>query len=238
MHDWVEHLLSLQDIDIRIARLEDQIASVPGDKEQAKAMLDAADNAVHAAKAKMVETEKAIKHVEIDIETLVDKQRDFEKKSTMIKDNDDYKKAMHQIDHCKSQINQFEDRQLELMETLEANRRELDEQTKAHKAAQERIRQLTADLDKRQQNCERELEKLNAQREQIRETIDPTIISRYERIRQNRRSNGASPVGFAPIRDYTCGWCHMNVPPQVRMNASKGQLASCPQCNVILYVED
>lgn len=238
MHDWVANLLSLQDLDLRIARLEDQVASVPVDKKQAKSMLDSADQAVADAKAKVMDTEKAIKHVEIDIETVEEKRRDFERKSTMIKDNDEYRMAMKQINHCRQQVADLEDRQLTLMETLEADRRNLDDQTRAHKAARERVRQLAADLDTRLQNCEAELEKLRAQRAKLRQTVDSTIVARYERICRNRRGNGSPPVGFAPVRDYTCGWCHMNVPPQVRMNAIKGQMASCPQCNVLLYVED
>jgi hypothetical protein len=30
----------------------------------------------------------------------------------------------------------------------------------------------------------------------------------------------------------------MDVPPQIRMDASKGQVVSCPQCGVLLYSEE
>jgi predicted nucleic acid-binding Zn-ribbon protein len=238
MHDWVEKALELQDKDLRIARLEDQVKAVPAEKARAEAMLHGAEEALQAAKAKVTDEQKAIKHLEIEVDTVNDKRRDFEAKSTMIKDNDDYKAALHQIETCKKMVSDLEDRELVLMEALEEARTELETAKKDYAAAENRVTQVIADLDTREQNCRAQLEKLTQARKDALAEIPKSVAGRYSRLHQSRRGNGQEPLVLAPIRSYNCGFCHMDVPPQIRMDASKGQVVSCPQCGVLLYSEE
>ncbi|MCF7853988.1 MAG: hypothetical protein K9N51_04255 [Candidatus Pacebacteria bacterium] len=237
MHDWVDTALALQENDRRIAKLEAQIASVPAEKKEATASLSREEEALKNAKAEVSEKEKAIKHVEIDIDTLNDKRQDFATKSTMIKDNEEYRKAMHQIEHCRKQVEELEDQELELMETLEKARSALQEEKTLYAAAQERVKQLMLDLDKRHENCTTQLAQIEQNRSELKTELPSDVASKYERILKNRRANGADITILAPIRGYNCGACHMNIPPQVRMDASKGLLVSCPQCGTLLYTE-
>ncbi len=238
MHEWVEKALALQDKDIRIAKLEDQIKSVPLEKQKAQAMLGEADARLAAAKKFLQDEQKAIKSLEIEVEDLNQKRRDFEAKSTMIKDNTEYRAAMHQIETCRAKVQGLEDKELVLMEALERAREDLAREKQLHDATAQRVEQMIADLDTRQKNCGAQLEKLYADRQELAAGIPQAVVGKYKRILANRRGNGQEPLVFAPIRGYNCGYCHMNIPPQVRMDAIKGQITTCPQCGVLLYSEE
>jgi predicted nucleic acid-binding Zn-ribbon protein len=237
MHEWVEKVLIVQDKDGRIRKLQDQIQSVPVEKKKAQASLADADAALAAAKESVITAEKAIKNLEIEVESLEDKRRDFATKSMMIKDNDEYRAALHQMETCRNKVRELEDQELIFMEQLENAREQLKMERREHDAAKQRVEQLVADLDTRLQNCTAQMEKLRAERETCIAEVPADIASRYERILASRNNSGHEPVVLAPISGYNCGYCHMNIPPQIRMDASKGQLVSCPNCSVLLYFE-
>lgn len=238
MQEWIESLKMVQDKDLRIARLQSQIDAVPAEKENARRTIAEAELAVGAAKAGLQDVEKAIKHFQIEVDSIEAKRRDFESKSLMIRDNNEYKVAMHQIDGCKEQVRKLEDQELVLMEQLETARDRLAAEKKRTEAVTRRTEQLVEDLDKRLAACEAQKLKLEEQRNELLKSVPADIASMYQRLLISRLRAGREPVGFAPIAEYNCSCCHMTIPPQVRMNAMKGQKVNCPQCSVLLYVEE
>lgn len=237
MIDWVEKLLSLQEKDNRIAKLREQVQSVPEEKQKATDTLNEAETGLSTAKTAVQNCEKAIKTVELDIETINTKRMDFEAKSTMIKDNSDYRAALHQIETCKNSVAEIEERELVLMEGLEAARRRYKEALKAEEALEKRIDQVMRDLDTRLQNCTAQLDKLQAQRQELLTDIPSDVARRYERMLNSRRANNPEAIAFAAVRNDTCMSCHMTVTPQTRTNASKGLVCTCSNCGVLLYFD-
>ena len=243
MQPWVTSLLALQDLDSRILRLQAQIDSVPLETKRAQAAATEAAAAVALAKKMLVDEEKGLKTLDLDIQTVEAKRRDFETKTTMIKNNEEYKAALHQIETCRQQVRGFEDKQLLLMEQIEAARLRLEQAKKDGEACEKRVAQVIADLDTRLKNCSGQIAKLKAERAAHAAGVPPTILQRYDRLLGSRLKIGKEPIAFAPVRDYEhdgvrdylCGYCHMKVPPQIRMNALKGLEVACPNCSVLLY---
>jgi predicted nucleic acid-binding Zn-ribbon protein len=238
MQDWTASLKAIQDKDLRVARLQAQVNAVPTEKTKAKATLAEAENAVSSAKKALLDVEKSIKMLEIEVESIEAKRRDFESKSLMIKDNTEYKAAMHQIETCREQVRKLEDEELALMEQLETARSRLDAEKKRFEAVQKRTNQLLEDLDRRLNACQAQKQKLESDRGTLLNEVPRDISRMYERLLASRRHAGREPIGFAPIEDSSCSCCHMNIPPQIRVNALKGQKVNCPQCSVLLYVDD
>jgi predicted nucleic acid-binding Zn-ribbon protein len=236
MHEWVEKLLILQDKDLRIARLDEQVRSVPVEKESANSLLTAAKAAVAAAKEKVVADGKAIKTLEIEVESIQTRVREFQAKSAMIKSNDEYKAALHQIDTCRQQVRQYEDRELVLMEELEKSRRNLEACEKELAAARSRLGETVADLDTRARNCATQLSALQQERQAALPGIPADVLRRYDRVRVSRRLGDKR--AFVPVREGTCDACHMSVTAQTRMNVRKGQPVTCQNCGVLLFIED
>ncbi|MDT8392048.1 MAG: hypothetical protein RRC34_16220 [Lentisphaeria bacterium] len=238
MQDWVQSLKAAQDKDLRIARLQTQVDAVPVDKKNAQATLDDAEGAVNEAKKSLQDVEMAIKTLQMDVEDAENKRRDFETKSMMIKDNNDYKAAMHQIETVKEKVGRLEEQELQLMEQRDTARERLEAEKKRFDAVAKRTNQHIDDLERRLQACETQKATLVAQRDELLADVPQDVARMYERLLSSRLRAGREPIGFAPVVNNSCSCCHMEIPPQVRVNAMKGQKVNCPQCSVLLYVDD
>lgn len=238
MKEWAQKLLDLQNKDIQINKLERQLASVPEEKEKVEKSLEDERKRVEAARQEVFNKEKEIKNAENDIASLEQKQDDFRKKSTMIKDNDEYRAALRQIEDCDHRISELEDLQLEIMEQLEAAKSRLREEKKALSAEEKRAEELLQDLDKRAENCQTQLEKCRRERQEVAAEVDKTALQRYERMLAGRKRSGGNLAVFTAIQEGNCSSCHMEIPAQVKTDANKGQMAICPYCNAMLYSEE
>lgn len=238
MHEWMQNLLTLQERDVRMAQIEAQLKAVPGDKQKAEAELKAEEQLTAAAKDAVKTAEKAIKALELDAESIRTRMRDFQSKSAMIKNNEEYKAALHQVEVCKQQIGEIEDRELKAMEDLERAKHALVLEEKKVAAARQRIAEVLADLDTRARNCKQEVDKMAAARAELLNAVPEDVRARYERVRTSRAHQDPNHRAFVGIRNGTCGGCHMNVQAQLRVNALKGQLAACANCGRLLYVEE
>ncbi len=238
MHDWVEKLISLQEKDLRILMLQEQIDSAPAEKARVSDMLSSAQEGVAAARAVVQEHEKALKTFEMDVQEVEQRMRDFQSKSMMIKDNQEYKAALLQIEEYREHISKIEDKELAVMELIEEARGLLGLKQKELKEAQDRIGEMQADLDTRVTVSTAELEKVAQQRADVRASLDSSIVSRYERLMRVPARGRPDRRVFVPIRDNVCDRCHMNVTAQLRNDARKGGCVTCPHCSGMVYWED
>jgi predicted nucleic acid-binding Zn-ribbon protein len=73
-----------------------------------------------------------------------------------------------------------------------------------------------------------------SQRNRLTPDVRPDILSRYERVLQNKDG-----LGIVPVKNQACGGCYMHLTEQamhqIRMHE---QLMSCDQCARLLYLED
>lgn len=238
MFEWVEKLLVVQDKDLRIAKLQEQVQSVPTGKAKVNDMLRENERGIGAAREALQEHEKALKHLEMEVEGLRQKKADFQAKSTMIKSNEEYRAALHQIDQCSHHIEQLEDQELEIMENLEQARSTLRQKQKEFEEAKQRASEMNADFDTRLKNCEQQVAKLKAERDEALKDVDRTMAARYERLLQHAGKRFGDYRVLVPVRDDVCDRCRMNVTAQTRMNARKGMLVSCENCGAMLYHEE
>ena len=238
MHEWVEQLLALQDTDLRIAKLAAQIAAEPGDRAKVKSMLEGAQKGLAEAKAQLQDREVALKSLETNADSIRQKMKDFQSKSTFIKSNDEYRAAMTQIAACQKQIEDVEDNELGVMEEIERARTLLAVKKNEFKAAESRVAEMIVDLDTRLKNCGAQIEKLRAVRTEAIKHVDPSVARRYERLIKKPTRGGPSHRVLVPILEGVCGRCHMNVIAQIQMNARKGIAAACENCGAMLYWED
>ena len=117
--DWVSSLEDLQETDLKIHRLNEQIADVPKNKEKAKSQLASYEQEVAEAKAQLTEKEKQIKNMQMDLDKFTADMQKVQTQSAMVKDNDAYRAMLNEIEHFKEQISDKEDEELEALEELD-----------------------------------------------------------------------------------------------------------------------
>ena len=115
MQAWVEKLVELQDIDLKIAKLELQLGELPKRQAEAELQYKAEADALAAATNDLKQAEVAAKGIETQITTAREKKRDFQAKTITIKNNDEYRAAILQIEMMDKAIADLEEKQIEAM---------------------------------------------------------------------------------------------------------------------------
>ena len=104
----VELLLDIQDKDVRISNLKRQIANVPAEKKAVADEITAAETKLEQARQQVLEVEKLIKTVEVDIQTANNKKIDLTRKSFEVKKNEEYKAILSEIATTEERISDLE----------------------------------------------------------------------------------------------------------------------------------
>jgi predicted nucleic acid-binding Zn-ribbon protein len=238
MHEWIEKLVALQELDIRLSKLEEQFNGIPEKRKEAEKQYAAESQALAAATADCKAAETAIRGIEGEIESIRTKKRDFQSKTALIKNNDEYRTALLQIEMCDKAIADAEDRQLAAMEKLEALVAVKKQCEEALAKGKMRAETILEELKLRGQNCTAQIEKLRGERPALREAmkaIDEEALRRYELLRAGRYPKTVPSV--VPVVDDSCGRCRMQVTPQTVSDTMGGRMTVCSNCGAILYKE-
>lgn len=235
MREWVESLLALQELDIRLAKMEEQLRSVPEKQKEAEKQYAAETAALHAAKAAFHDAELAARKYDGEINALLTKKRDFQSKSAMIKNNDEYRAALLQIELCDHAVAALEEKQLEAMMALDGLKETVALRDKDLQNGKKRADGIMEDLKTLSANCRAHIAELQAQRPELAKPIEEPLLERYTRLRSGR-GNPTTPC-FVPVVAENCGRCHMKITAQLQNDARNGKLTFCPSCSAMLFME-
>ena len=183
------------------------------------------------AKLRLKQVEADRKQLELDVETKKGQIEKYALQQFQTKKNEEFRALAHEIDNAKAAIVQIEDRQLELMQKAEDVQREVASATKEADEVRKSTEAQISDLTAREKNLNGELAELESSRAQLTDGIDPSVLSRYDRLLKQKGDNVI--VG---IEHGVCGGCHMKFPTQITLACQAGkELVSCPNCGRLLY---
>ena len=231
----IEQLLEIQDKDIKIFSLKKQIRSIPEEKEKIKQLLVSAEESTKMAKDEVLSIEKKIKDVEIEISSLKEKMRNLLSKSAEIKKNDEYRALLKEVDQFNKVISGHEDNQLELWEQLEASKAKRKKVEKSFDDTKVRINGAVKDLDVRNENCKKQIEKVQENRSAFSEDIPKDVFSIYQRLIARSAPGKLFQKGVVPLQVENCGGCFLRVTPHMKALLKKQNFAQCENCGVLLY---
>ena len=241
MQEWVPALLEVQDLDLRVGRLKAQLAEVPVKAEETKRMYQAEEDAFEAARKAVQEREVAIRKIETEIAALQDQKRNFQSKTALIRNNDEYRAALLQIELCDKAISDLETAQLEAMESLDSARETFRQREQSLTEAKHRASGVIDELRVRKKNCEEQLATLAEKRPGLAAAVPPDILEKYEKLFNSRTNHGRPccvPVLLGTAEDGpSCGRCHIGITPQVLSDCQKGLTVQCGECSALLYME-
>jgi hypothetical protein len=231
MLETIEKLLILQDRDRRIRRLEGELAHIEPERQALKAKASGTLGRVEQLKDQLKQIESDRKSLELEVSSKKEAIIRYANQQFQTRKNEEYRALAKEIDTCKADIFQIEEKEIGLMEKAEATQKHLvvanQEAGEARKRADEHIAQLNL----REQNLQKELTLLQANRGELAEAVNETARGRYERL---LRSKGENVV--VGVQHGVCGGCHMKLPPQLLvMCQAKKEIVTCSNCGRILY---
>ncbi len=224
-------LLELQDIDLRIRKLDEEIAKGYGDLDERQAVVDARrEEAVELGeRLEVVGKEKG--DVAHDLEEETNRLKDRQTKLMNVQTNREYQSLLKEIEGTKAENKRRQEeieRYTEIAEAMVAKIEELNNLSDGEEA-------LLVEEKGKVESLAKELDAQKAKIDKVRSEkagkVSKTIYKRYEQLRERR--NGMAIVG---VTDGVCQGCFMNIPAQQFNEVLRGdQLHSCPTCQRMMY---
>lgn len=227
----LHQLVALQKQDADLDKIKAAMEKIPVMIERLKEQLEAEKAKGAGAKAKVIELEKKKKQKELELAEKEDSAKKHAGQLNQVKTNEAFKALQLEIEMAKALASDIETEILELMEQIEAAKKEekavqaqlaveaktFDAEIKAHEA---RLAEQKASFDG-----------AKAKRDEAAAPIPSDAMRLYDHIRSRGKLDAIVPIDVA-----TCSACRINLAPQVLVEATKAKaLVTCESCQRILY---
>jgi predicted nucleic acid-binding Zn-ribbon protein len=230
----LEQLLILQDRDQKIKQLQNELTTVPRQREQLESQLAAATAALEALKQRARQVEVDRKKLELDVGTRTESINRLKTQQYETRKNEEFRAIGNEIERYAKEIQQIEDQELELMDQADKLKVEVAAEDKKVAGARESVAKQLADLEQKAQALAARREELTNERAEIASRLDEEVLNRFERL---FKSKGDAAV--VALRHEVCTGCHMKITPQTAHRVkSDREIVSCEQCGRILFWED
>ncbi len=231
MFPLVEKLLILQDRDRQLLRTRAELASLAHERQSIQTHANEAQTALTSARERVKVNEAGRKKLELDAQAqqlAIDK---YAGQQLQTRKNEEYSALGDQINHCKKNITQLEDQQLEVMEQGERLQKETAAANATFQEAKKLLDGQSAAIDERERNLKLQLTDYETQRATAGAEVDEDVRARYDRLLKTKGENVIVGVANA-----VCGGCHMKLPTQVVLSCkADAELNYCPHCSRVLY---
>lgn len=234
VRDQLKLLIKLQRIDLERKRALGEREDNPRQVAVAEEELAAAEAEVEAAKARVEALRKERRGLEGEIEEGEEKQKRGQHRLLEVKNNQEYKAMLKELEHGREANRHKEDRVLALMEEITATEKALTEAEAALAERRQGTAERIGELMAAQARFEEEAVRLEERRHEVVAGLSIELVAKYDFIRSRR--NGTAVV---PVLDAVCQACHMDIPPQRFNELQRSEvLMTCPSCSRIIFWGD
>ena len=234
MNQELRTLISLQDLEQKIAANQREITEVPARIQELQRELEDLRKSHHERAVHIQELAKRRRAAEGEVDLMRSKLSRLKDQAAAVKTNKEYAAMLHEIQGAEALIRKEEDKILEIMEeleVLEAKAKDAEKYLDSEVVRlQEQIRRLEASVPE----LETEQAGLNSEKAELEVRIEEVLLDRYRRIAGFRKG-----VALAEARDELCSACHVRIRPQVYAELRHSEnIHTCDSCSRILYLRD
>ena len=234
MLDEIRALLVLQDRDRRLIALRKELAKLPQDEARAKAKLAGDTAAVKKAHDEFLAAELAVKKIEMDAETRRTTIKRLKNQQFETKKNEEYNALGHEVTRYEKDLDEFETRELEAMESVDAFRKAYKEAEELLAKTQKLVDDDLATIKQRHGNLEAQAAEVQAERDKLVKECPEDHLPLYEKLMKSKDG-----MAIAGLRDGKCTGCHMKVIASTGIAVQQGkEVTQCENCGRILAMDE
>lgn len=231
----IQTLLLIQDRDQKILSLKRELANIPKQAEQARGRLNKDLAALDKVKAEKKKVEVATKNLELDVETRQETIRKLRHQQYETKKNEEFRALGHEVERYQSEIKKLEDQELELMESAEEIKTQLEKCEADLSKTQEIVNHEVSQLTERKKNDEAAVAALEEEKRNFAGRVeDDYLFSLYERLLVKK-----GDAALVPLENGKCKGCNLRVTSSTVIKAkAEKEVANCENCGRILYFSE
>lgn len=226
----LEALLVLQEKDRKIAKLKREFRDIPARKADVEKQLEGAKNRLAQARDALKQVTSDLKQLEVEDAALHEKIVKYKQQQMEAKTNEQYRAFLQEIATVEKSISGLEDREIVLMEQLENAKKEVSIREAELAEEEGGVSEELEMLSERLEEVEEDLAALGADRGRMVSTVNPSLLTKYDRLFANK-----GDFAVVQVENGHCSGCHMRLPPQVINDAlNPAKLVICNFCGRML----
>lgn len=230
----VSHLLHLQEVDSSIDRLRSRRADLEGgaEAEAARQRLRAAETVAGELRLAIDDVSQTIRRLEGDADGFQQKVAGEERRlfDGTVANPKELESIQAEVTNLRNRKARVEDEVLESMERREELEGQLTGAEQAVGEGRSALSALVGESEEELQQIEKDLARLESERDGLAPEFDPELLGLYEDLRRQKKG-----VGAAALVDGVCQGCHQQLSP-VALDRLKrtDEIRRCEHCRRIL----
>ncbi len=227
----IKILIELQKIDADIHQLRVELAAQPATQKKIESDFEKKKAGLKAAEDQLKSFQLKQKELEIDLQSKEDKIKKLQGQLYQLKSNKEYSAMELEIKGAKADNSLLEEEIIRLLDSVDQAKTKCAAEKGLLSEEEKKVKQELEVIKKRSEEISAALLVQEEKRKAYVPNVEPKIISQYERILKGREG-----LALVPVKNNSCGGCHMELPPQ-RVNEIQIQdkLIVCESCARILY---
>ena len=226
----IDKLVVVQDLDMQIRTMEQELKDIPARQEEEKTRMNKDRKALEEAGGVLKSVQAKLAELQLECSAREEKIVKLRQQQMELKTNKEFKAMDMEIEAVRRAIGRLEDKELDVMETLEAATQETALRSEDLKRTESVIQKDIVVLDERAAGISAELDKIRALREDAVTDIPADWLAAYSPIAERRGQ------ALVKLVDGFCGGCHMKLPPSVLHDVKKkDRMVHCNFCGRMLH---
>jgi len=227
----IEQLTELQVIDLEIAKLDAEKDSKLAGLREREEIFEESESSIAKLQEKIEAAEQRRREIEGELADELGRLKERQSKMMQVQTNREYQSLLKEIEDGKRSNKAREEEIVQLMETIEADTKIIDEQTGSSEAEKKALSKSTKEAQKFANAIEKKKKGILKKRDSMAKKIKTPVLRKYDMLRERR--NGKAIV---PVTKGVCQGCFMSIPPQQFNDILRGdKMLNCPTCQRILY---
>lgn len=236
-----QKLLALYMVDRQLSGLKSRLRSAESYLKQQDAQLKEIEARRLATAARLRAAESSAHNLETEVKGIDERIAKLRERMNSATTSKEHSALLTEVSTIKADRGKLEEQALGALGEAEKAREELAG-LETEKAERDKVRGVAVtERDARTAEIKDRVAELEAERAKAVAEVPPTALAKYNALMEAGFEDVMAPIEEQDRRnkDYSCGGCYTHIPlEKVNTLLNRGDMVTCPSCNVILYMEE